>query len=57
MALLPPPVSAGARIAVEVDGPFHYALNTMRALGPTIGRRRILRAAGWRVVSIPFYEW
>ncbi|GAB4823221.1 hypothetical protein N2152v2_010267 [Parachlorella kessleri] len=47
----------GARIAVEVDGPFHYAINTMRALGPTIGRRRILRSAGWRVVSIPFFEW
>ncbi len=53
----PPFCPAGARIAVEVDGPFHYAINAVKPLGHTIGRRRILRAGGWRVVSIPYYDW
>lgn len=47
----------GSRIAVEVDGPYHYPVNSNKPLGHTIVRRRILRAGGWRVVSIPHFEW
>ena len=25
--------------------------------GPTQLKRRLLRAGGWRVVSVPFFEW
>ena len=24
---------------------------------PTLLKRRLLVAAGWRVISVPFYEW
>ena len=44
------------RIAIEVDGPSHY-LNTRRRTGKTLLRNRVLTGAGWRVVSIPFFEW
>ena len=43
------------RIAIEVDGPSHY-LNTQRRTGTTLLRDRVLAGAGWRVVSIPFFE-
>ena len=44
------------RIAIEVDGPSHY-LNTQRRTGSTLLRNRALDGAGWKVVSIPFFEW
>ncbi|EOD27835.1 hypothetical protein EMIHUDRAFT_204822 [Emiliania huxleyi CCMP1516] len=50
-----------SRVAVEVDGPFHFLLPDGRGLrrpnGPTLLKRRLLAAAGWRVISVPFYEW
>ena len=52
-----------ARVAIEVDGPSHY----LRCLhgrgeqqlpnGATLLKRRLLKAAGWCVVSVPYYEW
>ena len=44
------------RIAIEVDGPKHY-LSTGEPSGTTLLRNRVLRSAGWRVVSIPWFEW
>ena len=50
-----------SRVAIEVDGPFHFLLPDGRGLrrpnGPTLLKRRLLAAAGWRVISVPFYEW
>ena len=50
-----------SRIAIEVDGPSHFLLPDGRGVrrpnGPTLLKRRLLAAAGWRVISIPFYEW
>ncbi|EOD24737.1 hypothetical protein EMIHUDRAFT_254754, partial [Emiliania huxleyi CCMP1516] len=50
-----------SRIAVEVDGPSHFllpdGLGVRRPNGPTLLKRRLLAAAGWRVSSVPFYEW
>lgn len=51
------PHSAGRRIAIEVDGPFHFPINARTPLGHTMIRRRMLRAGGWTVLSIPWYEW
>ena len=49
--------SAPHGLAVEVNGPSHYASNnTFHELGRTILRRRLLEARGWRVVSVPHYE-
>ena len=45
------------RIAVEFDGPSHFTTNTLEPLGHTRLRDRLLSAMGWRVVSIPFFEW
>lgn len=50
-------VQDGQNIAIEVDGPFHFPVNARTPLGHTMIRRRLLRAAGWTVVSIPWYEW
>ena len=50
-----------SRIAIEVDGPFHFLQPDDRGVrksnGPTLLKRRLLAAAGWRVISVPFYEW
>lgn len=45
------------KIAVEVDGPQHFAVNTNQPLGHTVLRRRLLKALGWDVVSVPHFEW
>ena len=48
----------GARIAVEVDGPSHFTANRPHArLGSTALRDRLLRAKGFAVAPVPFYEW
>ena len=42
---------------VQVDGPWHFSHNTLQPLGPTLLKRRLLAAAGWQLLSIPFHEW
>jgi hypothetical protein len=44
------------RVALEFDGPSHFT-NTLEPLGHTRLRDQLLCAMGWRVVSIPFFEW
>ena len=46
-----------ARVAVEVDGPSHFLRNTRAPNGPTLARQRLLEARGWRVASVPWFEW
>jgi predicted component of type VI protein secretion system len=44
----------GSRLAVEVDGPYHFLSNSPGRLdGATLLRNRLLEARGWRVVSVP----
>jgi hypothetical protein len=50
------------RAVVEVDGPTHFVglgkqKREGRVNGSTALKRRLLRAMGWRVVSVPYYEW
>ncbi|KAL0022739.1 hypothetical protein WJX77_009701 [Trebouxia sp. C0004] len=45
------------KVAIEVDGPYHYTLNTHQPLGHTLLRRRLLTAIGWIVVSVPYFDW
>lgn len=40
------------RVAIEVDGPWHYAANCPHILGNTLLKHRILKSVGWSVVSV-----
>ena len=45
-------------VAVEVDGPMHFAANDhMHVLGATRLKRRLLCALGAIHVSVSFYDW
>jgi len=51
-----------SRVAIEVDGPSHFLRPSSRGdkhlpNGPTLLKRRLLKVAGWRLISVPFYEW
>ena len=49
---------AGARVAVEADGPAHYLASHARcADGATAVRDALLRRDGWAVVAVPYWEW
>jgi RAP domain len=45
------------KLAIEADGPTHYATTTLRPLGHTLLKRRLLKQLGWVVVNIPLFEW
>eukprot|EP00966_Prymnesium_polylepis_P187428 4345420-Prymnesium_polylepis.1 len=47
----------GRRVAVEVDGPSHYLGSSRMPNGATMLKRRQLEAFGWRLVSVPYWEW
>ena len=47
---------AGARVALEVDGPTHF-LQDGRQDGSTRLRNRMLAAHGWRVVLVDYRKW
>jgi hypothetical protein len=50
-------VVEGRDVAVEVDGPSHFVGRTGTPSGSTILKRRQLRAAGWPLLSVPYWEW
>ena len=47
------------RVAVEVDGPSHYVQDPQGLVpsGSTMLKRQQLKALGYHVVSVPFWEW
>jgi hypothetical protein len=58
--------AAGAKLAVEVDGPMHFVRPGQGPsggppyhllTGATLYRNRALGARGYMVVSIPYWEW
>ena len=41
-----------------MDGPARFASNdTLHPLGRTALKRRLLRALGWAVLPVPYWEW
>jgi len=49
---------SGARVAVEFDGPHHFAANAPgHALGVTALRGRLLSDAGFVVISVSYRDW
>jgi len=49
--------AAYPKLVVEVDGPFHFRGRTDSPLGSTILKRRHLRANGYKLVTVPYWEW
>ena len=47
----------GKRIAVEVDGPWHFVGRSHQPNGATLLKHRQLRHFGWRLESVPYWEW
>jgi hypothetical protein len=46
------------RLGIEVDGPSHFIRQDRDALnGSTMLKQRLLRLAGWRIISVPYFEW
>ena len=48
-----------SHVAVEVDGPSHFVRGAdgLWPSGATLLKQRQLRALGYRLVSVPFWEW
>ena len=49
--------SDGREVGVEVDGPYHFVGASHTPTGATLLKRRQLRAAGWALLSVPYFEW
>ena len=45
------------RIAVEIDGPSHFARNAKRRLGPSVMKHRQLDDMGWHVFPLTAEDW
>ena len=45
----------GREVAVEIDGPAHFFGQV--PTGATVLKRRQLRAAGWPLLPVPYWEW
>ena len=48
-------VYGGREVAIEVDGPSHFCGRA--PTGATALKRRQLRAAGWALLPVPYWEW
>lgn len=46
-----------AGVIVEVLGPSHFAMAGTELAGGTELKLRLLRLEGWRVITVPYYEW
>lgn len=44
------------RLAIEVDGPSHFGADGDLQLD-SIVKQRLLKAHGWKVLHIPYYDW
>ena len=47
-----PVQSVGRKIAIEADGPRHYAVNCKHKLGNTVLKQRTLKAQGWDLLEV-----
>ena len=44
-------------VAIEVDGPSHFLGRSRTPTGATTIKRRQLRAEGWTLLPVPYWEW
>ena len=47
----------GQKLCIEVDGPSHFYTNTRIMNSSTLMKHRHLKASGWFVISLPYWEW
>jgi hypothetical protein len=47
----------GLLVAVEADGPWHFRQPDGGLMGTTLYRNRALAVRGYRVISVPWFEW
>lgn len=45
------------KVAVEVNGVFHFSRNSEEPLGKDILKRRTLESKGHKVMVVSYYEW
>lgn len=45
------------KVAIEIDGPTHFAYKSRDPLGHTQFKRRLLNRKGWQVISVPYWDW
>ena len=45
------------KLAVEVNGVFHYSRNSEEPLGKDVVKNRILEKRGHKVIVIPYFQW
>jgi very-short-patch-repair endonuclease len=43
------------KIAIEVNGVFHYPRNSEEPLGKDVIKRRVIEKNGYKVITIPYY--
>jgi hypothetical protein len=49
--------SSPVKIAVEVNGVYHYSRNAEDPLGKDVIKKRVLEQRGYKVMVIPYFEW
>ena len=57
IALLDAANDPNSKLAMYVDGPAHFVRNTHEPNGSTMLRNRLLEAYGWRVITVPQWQW
>lgn len=45
------------KLGIECDGARHFTRNTLRPLGGTRMKHRLLRKSGWRLIVVKGHEW
>jgi hypothetical protein len=46
-----------SKIALEIEGPTHFACHTDVLLGHTVLKQSLLSASGWTVIPLTYQEW
>ena len=52
VSLAQPRKTVARKVAIEADGPKHYAVNCRHKLGNTVLKHRLLKAMGWDVIAV-----
>jgi hypothetical protein len=51
------PTGTDRPIAIEVDGPSHFYVNTTKYTAYTKLKHRLLTRMGYKVLHVPYFEW